>query len=53
MLFDPIKNYLFASCYENGDVFIFEIGKRGQEKLSKQIGTLKEKEKIVDLIWKP
>jgi hypothetical protein len=52
MLFDPLKNYLFASCYESGEVFIFEIGKRGNEKLSKQIGYLRNKERIIDMIWK-
>jgi hypothetical protein len=51
MLFDSHRNYLFASCYESGEVFIFEIGKKNQEKLSKQIGFLKNKEKIIDLIW--
>ena len=53
LFFDPVKNYLFSACYETGEVFIFEIGKRGHEKLSKQVGFLKNKEKIIDLIWKP
>lgn len=30
MLFDSYRNYLFASCYESGEVFIFEIGKKNQ-----------------------
>lgn len=30
MLFDSYRNYLFASCYESGEVFIFEVGKKGQ-----------------------
>lgn len=51
MLFDNHRNYLFASCYESGEVFIFEVGKKNQEKLSKQIGYLKNKVNIVDLIW--
>jgi hypothetical protein len=29
------------------------MGKRGQEKLSKQIGYLKNKENIIDMIWQP
>lgn len=32
---------------------MFEIGKSKNEKLSKQIGYLKNKANIVDLIWKP
>ena len=52
LLFDPVKNYLFGSCYDSGEIFIFEVGKRGQEKLAKQIGVIKNKPKIVDLIWK-
>lgn len=53
LLFDPIKNYLFSSCYDSGEIFVFDIGKSKNEKLSKQIGYLKNKSNIVDLIWKP
>lgn len=53
MLFDPVKNYFFGGTYESGEIFIFEIGKPGHEKISKQIGVLKNKEKIIDMIWQP
>jgi hypothetical protein len=43
LLFDPVKNYLFSSVYDTGEIFIFDIGKSKNEKLSKQIGTLRNK----------
>ena len=43
MFYDPMKNYLFSGCYENGEIYVFEIGKPGHEKISKQIGFLKNK----------
>lgn len=51
LLFDPVRNYFFAAAYETGEVFIFEIGKQGHEKVSKQIGYLRNKEHIVDMLW--
>lgn len=53
MLPDNIKNYLFASGYETGNIYIYDIGKSGQEKFAKQIAILKNKEKIVGLQWIP
>ena len=51
LLFDNHRSYLFAGCFESGEVFIFEVGKKNQEKMTKQIGFLKNKEQIVDLLW--
>ena len=51
VLFDPLRDYLFAGCYETGEVIVFEVGKPGHEKISKQIGYLTSKSHIVDMGW--
>lgn len=50
---DKVKNYLFLGGHETGNIFVYDIGKPGQEKLAKQIGFMKNKEQIIDFHWRP
>ena len=53
MLLDRVKNYFFAAGYDSGSIYIFDLPKPGQDKLMKQVGTLKNKESIISMHFLP
>lgn len=53
MLFNRDKNYFFAAGFDSGSIYIYELPKPGQDKLMKQVGTLKNKKNIISLHFIP
>ena len=53
LAYDDVKKYFFVGGYQNGDVWIYEMGKPGHQKITKQVASLKSKEKLANLIWIP
>lgn len=49
--YDDVKKYLFLGGYQDGNVWIYEMGKPGHEKITKQVANFKSKECLKDLIW--
>lgn len=49
MLMNREKNYFFAAGFDSGSIYIFDLPKPGQDKLMKQVGTLKNKEGIISM----
>ena len=49
--FDPIKNFILASSYDDGELCIFEIEKPGKEKFAKRIATFQSKSKVRSITW--
>ena len=45
--FDPVRNFLLALGFEDGDIYIFDINKEGQEKNAKLATQLKNKAKVI------
>jgi 6-phosphogluconolactonase (cycloisomerase 2 family) len=43
LIYDKVKSYLFAGSYDSGSIYVFEVGKPGHEKITKQIAMLKNK----------
>lgn len=53
MFMDRTKNYFFAAGFDSGSVYIYDLPKPGQDKLMKQVATLKNKEGIICMHFIP
>ncbi|CAD8199045.1 unnamed protein product [Paramecium pentaurelia] len=53
IFFDPVKNYLFTAGFDQGEIGIFEVGKSGREKFTKQTASLKGKLQMREIVWSP
>ena len=53
MVVDRVKNYFFAGGFDSGSIYVYDLPKVGQEKLMKQVATLKNKEGIISLHFIP
>ena len=49
MMMNREKNYFFAAGSDSGSIYIFDLPKPGQDKLMKQVGTLKNKDNIISM----
>lgn len=49
MMFNRHKNYFFAAGFDSGTIYIYDLPKPGQDKLMKQVATLKNKEAIISM----
>lgn len=48
-----MKNYLFSAGHDQGEIAIFDVGKYGREKFTKQTASLKGKTLIREIVWSP
>ena len=53
MLIDRVKNYFFAAGFDSGSIYIYDLPKPGQDRLMKQVGTLKNKERVISMHFVP
>ncbi|KAM3143094.1 hypothetical protein pb186bvf_004680 [Paramecium bursaria] len=51
LCFDPVKNYLFTAGHDQGEIGVYEVGKSGREKYTKQTASFKGKLKIREIVW--
>lgn len=51
LIFDSTKNYLFAGGFDDGEIAMFDTGKPGKEKYSKQTASFKSRPKIRSIQW--
>eukprot|EP01016_Furgasonia_blochmanni_P016033 TRINITY_DN1907_c0_g2_i1.p1 TRINITY_DN1907_c0_g2~~TRINITY_DN1907_c0_g2_i1.p1 ORF type:complete len:431 (-),score=134.84 TRINITY_DN1907_c0_g2_i1:297-1589(-) len=49
--FDNAKNYLFACCYEDGNIFIHDLERPGKERFAKYLANLPGKQKVRFVKW--